>query len=524
MQIMLVDDDPLVRQTLLALVPWAQYGWTVGAQCTNGQSALEELSSHAYDVVIADVRMPVMDGLELLRRAMELPAPPRFIMLTSYDDFHLVRAAYRLGAMHYLLKAELQPQSVVQLLKDTQAAIDDAAAQRAEQQAMDAFIDERRAKEVLRALSASLLPHAGYVRLDTAALSLKTPLQRPIVLCAAFDLSGPDVSAAPLQRMREEVLQGLRAWGSWGVLYALPLDEQVLFLWHHECSSASEATGKLWPLLRHMQALAGQCPGWTVTLGASNIGLTDADLPALAAQAQTACAYRYIGGQGRLHMHVQLQRAAGRSFDQAAADRHVAALQRLFAAGPQIESVDAFYRNLVEDQGCLDAASLPSLQALYERLYYAMDTYVASLHFTPRMRRQLQLYPGYLRRHGDLPRINHWLLSLLQEIAQTIQHYSHVTSRAIALIQERYAQPFTLSAAAAALGITREHLSRVFTREVGCGFTEYVNQYRILQAIELFRAGRHYIYDVAAQVGLPNPAYFARLFRRYTGKMPKDYL
>lgn len=101
MKVLLVDDEPLARQRLRRLLSDCP-GWEVCAEAGDGQSAWEALESHQPDVLLLDIRMPGMDGVELSRRLLNLPTPPAVIFCTAHAEHAL--QAFQTVATAYLLK------------------------------------------------------------------------------------------------------------------------------------------------------------------------------------------------------------------------------------------------------------------------------------------------------------------------------------------------------------------------------------------------------------------------------------
>lgn len=102
--VLLVDDEPLIRMGLKKLIDWPQYGWRVVGQAGDGSEAMEFLSKHAVDLVITDLMMPGMDGIELSAAVRQRFPGISVVVLTGYDDFHLVQKSLRNAVADYLLK------------------------------------------------------------------------------------------------------------------------------------------------------------------------------------------------------------------------------------------------------------------------------------------------------------------------------------------------------------------------------------------------------------------------------------
>ncbi len=102
--LIIVDDELKIREGIANLFPWEQSGFSIAGLFPNGQAALSYIQAHPVDVVLTDIRMPIMDGLELSARlAAEYPQILH-VFLTGYQDFSYMRAAIQNRAWDYLLK------------------------------------------------------------------------------------------------------------------------------------------------------------------------------------------------------------------------------------------------------------------------------------------------------------------------------------------------------------------------------------------------------------------------------------
>jgi two-component system response regulator YesN len=101
---MIVDDEKYVRMGIKNDTDWALIGCEVVAEASNGEMALELASEHRPDLVISDIKMPKMDGIELAGKLLEKYPDTKVIFLTAYNEFEYARQAVRLGVSDYLLK------------------------------------------------------------------------------------------------------------------------------------------------------------------------------------------------------------------------------------------------------------------------------------------------------------------------------------------------------------------------------------------------------------------------------------
>src|SRR5699024_7856661 len=113
-----VDDDVFVRKGIQTLINWERYGFTVCGEADNGEDALEDILELKPDLVLTDIRMPVLDGLDLIREVKEtLESPPYFIVISGYNDFKYAQRALRYNVKDFILKPVDQEEIQKTLLK-----------------------------------------------------------------------------------------------------------------------------------------------------------------------------------------------------------------------------------------------------------------------------------------------------------------------------------------------------------------------------------------------------------------------
>ncbi|BBI32732.1 response regulator transcription factor [Cohnella abietis] len=107
-RVLLVDDDKMVRKGLIATMPWSEYGFEIVGEANNGESALEFLKQHEVDVLITDLSMPNMNGIELMESVCKIYPGIWIVVLTFHQDFEWIQTSLRLGAIDYIAKVQLE--------------------------------------------------------------------------------------------------------------------------------------------------------------------------------------------------------------------------------------------------------------------------------------------------------------------------------------------------------------------------------------------------------------------------------
>ena len=123
-QTLLVDDDFLVRSYLKTLDSWEKAGYEVVRDVQDGEEALEVMNQEKIDIVVTDISMPLMDGIELIKAVKKNWPEVSVIVLSCHDDFEYVKEAMRLGADEYILKNTLDENSLLEVLEKAKAQIE----------------------------------------------------------------------------------------------------------------------------------------------------------------------------------------------------------------------------------------------------------------------------------------------------------------------------------------------------------------------------------------------------------------
>jgi len=115
-KVMIVDDEALVRIGLQSIMDWEQRGYRIEGVFKNGHEALAAARQQPYDIILTDIKMPGMDGLELIEQVKAFAPHIHVIILSSYNDFEYTRRAIQLGVKDYISKYEMEPEELLRVL------------------------------------------------------------------------------------------------------------------------------------------------------------------------------------------------------------------------------------------------------------------------------------------------------------------------------------------------------------------------------------------------------------------------
>ncbi len=490
MNILVVEDEPLALDDLLAMLqPLAKVHTIIG--CGSGAVALSEAERSLPDLVITDIRMPGIDGLELVRRLKAHSPDFVAIVLSGHSEFEYAREGMRLGITEYLLKP-VRTDTLLQTISAALKALDEGRArdtQLREARIMRLLLRRHRAAEVGPELLAGrwgliisvcenwespVVWSDTAVDRETMARSLSS---QGLVPCDIVGIDGHirvclvPMSGVPPHLLETAALRLHREMLSTGLLahttYAIKSAGENPAIIVSECLRRL-TQGMLFAastFLRPEQA--GEAPGVTIREQLRLVERTFADgkLSQVAVQVHTAL--------------VQLRQ------DGATQEMLIEALDRLF---------QLIQRHIKPDQG----ETLPersTLVAVLRRLrtYDELATWV-----------NLQIQPLL-----NLPRGTTTPRQLVRSL--------------VALVHNSYADEISLQVYAAEHGVSLAYFSRLFKDEVGMTFSDYLTNLRMEKAKELLARGDLRPAEISNLVGYEDPKYFSQIFRRAAGMSPLDY-
>ena len=126
--VQIVDDEPIIRKGLSKMIDWNELGFEIACLAQNGKQALEQLEIEEVDVIITDIEMPIMNGLNFISQVRECEkennvSPKEIVVLTAYDDFEYAKSAIRYGVLEYVLKP-IDEEELTQIMTKIKAHLD----------------------------------------------------------------------------------------------------------------------------------------------------------------------------------------------------------------------------------------------------------------------------------------------------------------------------------------------------------------------------------------------------------------
>lgn len=508
-RVFFVDDEPLIAQGLNSITDWGQFGIEVAGSANDGELALEQLLKlGSVDLLITDIMMPNMNGLELIRRVKGIHPRTKFIVLSGYEEFHYVKTGITLGIENYILK----PINIEELESTIKHICGDW-----EREQVNRFRQEEE-WAVLRSnvLQRWVNSEIEIQEFKQRAQLLGIPLNYKYYKTVVIRVISEDKPISQLYRMNglasecEMAAQELLG-SNYGVICFPNTNEDIVILYTFmEEEHLSHIGRSIQAMAEQIYSLVG-LPVWS-SEGDVSHGL--AGIQASFKLAQNKFQQCLIsGGQS-----VEYDREGGVEIELSPApvcDHET--FSRILIEG-DIEAVQRFIDSLLS--GTLHS----------ER--FLRQSFVNVAIELMMMAKELEKHPDYSEMLGPLLRINtmigvrqHVLSVVLRSIErrqERKQEYSPHVSFVMEQIRGHHREELSLKTLSQRLELHPNYLGQLFQQEVGSSFSDYLNQYRIEKATQLLLHTEQKTAEIAALVGYIDTSYFFRQFKKYAGVSPTE--
>ncbi len=492
MRILIVEDEIKIRRGLAGLIAKATGDEIVG-EARNGREGLELILHTNPDLVITDVRMPEMDGLEMLQAMKERNLDVHCVILSGYSEFDYARKAISYGVDDYLLKP-LAPEDIIGLLEK---------------------IREKRERE-LRRRSGNMQRilwnwicgsmGEGEQESDLAELHMESGVQYWLLSGHGWDtLSGE-------RREWLERIQESRVKQNCQDMHCCLFEETRELV----CILPEAAIA---PLRQELQWQFGRSGGKWVW------AMEPIREPEQVGETMEMLRQLYLYGQepGQIAVYADMEAFAGEEF---LYPEELEARLRSAVYREDREQIGRYFSELKEYME--GRPFLPhQVREGYQKLMQRLLGWLEDAEKTAHTRTEPLRYVNRMQRAYTFGEMKGILDEILQELIGVSGHREDISNyaikKAISYIRLHYAENISLEEIADRLDITPEYLSTLFNREVGMNFTVFLRDFRISHAKRLLKGTDLKVYEIAREVGYGDSKYFNRVFKEKVGVSPREF-
>jgi two-component system response regulator YesN len=519
MRIVVVEDEVLVRRGIVSGIPWGEHGIEVVGDAADGRTGLELVLRLKPDMVITDIQMPIMNGLEMIRQIRKLLPDTIVMILSVREDFSAVQEAIRLGVIDYVHKLTMSPEELIEsviqakILRGDRGNPAATAVSGIAQEPEHSLIDWLEGNDS----DYKVEPHVDInlpIATDTAPLKYKygvgiirlpknaSPSLAKQLLAATEE---PSLQSATVQHLEENCV-------FLAIIDSRQQDNQAMDNWRTRLTAS----------LRSIDI-----QGQGISIGLSSL-FDDQQLRVEAyQQAAAALEYRFYTGPGYVHVYDVFP--AQEASDNALTFIPPVALKEYLAALEQPE--EALARARFEQLFPTQVPRGISPQLIRDRMMQWQSAIMMLLDDWDLPVQELwqesspfdQIY-----RLETYPELREWCFRL-HTVARELWTDVSLGSRrsdieqAIFYMKENYNKPLRLQDVAATVNLSDSYFSYLFSRNTGKTFIHYLQELRVHKAKELLREGSLPWFVIGERVGFENPKYFSKIFKRYTELTPARF-
>ncbi|MDR1060620.1 MAG: response regulator [Clostridiales bacterium] len=520
-KIMIVDDEYNARDGLENVIDWGRIGAKVVGSAADGEDALAKIPRLAPDIVITDVKMDRMDGLEMTQRIGELYPRIKTIVLSGYDEPEYIRKSLGLKVFAYLLK----PVRGKEILETARGLIEQLERENSLLRRVELMEEEfGRNRDYLHEhfLRDLLLGSvAGREQFAERAAFLQLSFPPGSYRCALLAIDGLPRAAGEhgFQKLRgvrvvaEGLLRERQGGEAW--LVGVEPDRLALILDARTCESRLDG------LVESVKALLGV----SVTAAVGS-GEDIFDIWRSYRQAAIVCDNNIAPGVNGVVCYSDMPPPDGSRFLYPR-EKERALLESASSTDAEIAAMAADLLDEMERQGCSRERMIAEVAGfLGQHARKAMDMGVDVYRLFGRE----ALDPFRLfERYGERERIQAWLANILSKTRDEILREKagragSLVGRASAYISANFSRSdISLDMVAAHLKINPSYFSRLFKKETGASFIDALTELRVGKSKELLGRGGERVADIAAAVGFQSTRYFCTLFKKNVGCSPTEY-
>lgn len=525
-RVLLADDEEEIRTGISRKIDWTALGFALVGEAGNGEEALELAEQLCPDVVLTDIKMPFMDGLELCRRLRQSLPAAKLVVFSGFDDFEYARQAVGMGVSEYILKPINAPE-LAQVLTKLREQLDK---QRLERRDMETL--RRRYEESLpvlrelfytRLLSGQLRPDQVQDRAARYEIDLPAGLWTAALVHAGLAAEGE-------AEQRDELLL-LSVQSFLAEHFSLEDCPARVVLYGDTAALLVQLSGedRLYPLLEELERLSllsQSYLGIALSAGVGRPCQGPEELYRSAEGARAALDYRALMGGGRVIYidDLEPQSTATLSFEEN--DQHLLSSAVKLGTPEQVEQV---VRGLMERMSQA-GLSLPQCHLFLLEVVTCLVRLTRSggvaveevfgANFTGAVS---------ISDFSSLEELGRWLAERCLKLHELLGRQRsdsawRLVEQAKAYIADHYTdEHLSVETLCSHIHLSPTYFSTLFKREVGLSFTAYVTQVRMDEAVRLLRDTDEKTYRIAERTGYSDPNYFSYVFKRRFGLSPSKY-
>ncbi len=532
-KVMIIDDEPIIRKGIRNIINWKQFDCEVCAEASDGEEGKLLIEDLRPDILLTDIRMPGTDGLAMIRAVKDLVPDCKIIILTGYRDFDYVQEAIKLGVFDFVLK----PSKIEELTAVLGRAVNE----------LKCLVKRDEELEKLKKLFEQNIPVLKEKLLYDILYGINSDRESVLAQAKLLDIRIDRFILTVVEIDKEEEDKRFSQYDyhlyQFGIintfrdvfddafeLISIPLNGGGAAFVLQSKTSSPEYTELINEKCTYLQEMITNCFGFTVTIAVSSEGAGVMQLAEKLRECQEGLEHKFYLGSNAIIFHGDLKGFV-RFEDYSVLEKTQKLLLDAIKTGNE-KIVSSRLEDIFSCIGSMERVNRDYLKSFYWGTITCINNIRLSVAQADNDKKAETLHLGNMQRmigeSEGIAELNDLLKEVSLSVTAKVNQYNNksiklILRRAMDYIQEHYNEQVTLNEVADSVYVSTCYISRMFKKELGRNFVDYLNGIRMEKARELLREPRYKTYEVAEKVGIPDAHYFSRLFKKVVGLTPTEF-
>ncbi len=529
LKVMIVEDELPVRNMIIDIVDWSSYDMEIAFAAADGQEALQYLEGNDVDVIMTDIYMPFVDGMELVRRVRQVNSDCKVIFLTGYNDFEFAREAVELKASKYLLKP-ITKKELVEVLEEVKSEIQDQQLKAKDLHRLQADYEKNK---LLLQNNLFLDLIRGYIpadRIEEVCMNVGLGFNASNYVLCVLEVIDRDNIGQDQWFNDYSILHFALCNIVKEVLVEEPYtkvlmegDGKIVIL--IEDDERRRIVNKAQRLMQRAIHTIKRLYDFDISVGISEPASGLHHLKRSFDEAMTAISYRVLEGNNRVIVKSDMNRSNSEEKKKSVKAVEPIIDGILVGDGDKTQTYISMLFDGIKFLK-LDLKETKNLLLLaVSQIYEAFNGLVDEDHKAYMDLEFIQDLYGLHDYDHLKEKVKMISLEMMDVIGNLREKEKNDTiGKALSIMESSYSNPdFDLNGISEALSVSASYFSRLFKKITGKTFLEHLTEMRLGKAQELLKTTDLKVYEIAEKTGYEDAHYFSYNFRKNIGKTPLQY-
>ncbi len=535
LKVLIVDDNAFSRTDLKTMIDWEKTGYFISGEASSAPGAIQLIENDIPDIVITDMHMPSMNGVELIDRINENWPQIKVIAISAYDDFDYVKQSMKKGAVDYVLKHHLNSDTLLDILQSAKDAVMKYRIECNQRNMLTEQILNRKStlcKEFIQALMTGEQTDSNEIASSIASLGINIDNKNLVVSIAEIDdfafieerFSSKEIDA--LIKTFLEMARGILGdWeksfiehfskGRFVIIFSLGDAYSMLFIYN-----------KLYTMIDRLRSGVRKYLNVTACFSASKVYSDISRISQAYHEADIMLKDKFYKGKDSILIE-NTERKAEDGFLclDIRDERDLIATLRELDSERVKQHIDTIFDRILNNR--LGSKSTQMICAelinIVNKVAKETGLEISQIYTNE------EIPYNMMQKYETIVDIKQWITGLYDKLIAILRNlkvgnkHSEITRRAIEYVNKNYKKDISLSEIAEFTGVSNSYISRVFKEDCGMGFVEFLNRIRVENAKNLIENGKLKLKEIVVKVGFNNYNYFFRVFKDIEGMTPLEY-